>query len=406
VDVSVCPAVRVIDGTGSQTRPAEGLAVVATVPAKPFRELTVTVEVPELMTPFALARILVGVTAPVEMEKSGAFPTVTGTSTVLESALGAVPIVPVTVTVKVLAALQLTLRTFPEMVEVQPAGGVLVTASETVPANPLTALTEIVELPAVPTVVLIEAGLADNEKSWIVTLTLVVLETVLGAVPVVPVTITLNGATPVEQVTERTAPENVAVQPAGTVPAEKVTVPTKPLTGVTVTVDVPGTVASVVIAGADNEKSWTVMLKAVVVLLPVWIVSVAAGVYAALILAVPVAVAVKLAGQVAVPTVALATRVQGEPVKDPAAVPVRVKVTVPDGVVAPVVEVSLTVAVQLDAWFTSTVPVHATEVVVACATRLLKTPVAKVSGTDEPDTPIKDTQEFGLLLAEHVGSLR
>jgi hypothetical protein len=72
---------------------------------------------------------------------------------------------------------------------------------------------------------------------------------------VVPVTITLNGATPVEQLTERTAPEKLAVQPAGTVPAEKVTTPVKPWIGVTVTVEVPATVARVVIAGADNEKS-------------------------------------------------------------------------------------------------------------------------------------------------------
>jgi hypothetical protein len=69
------------------------------------------------------------------------------------------------------------------------------------------------------------------------------------------VTVTLNGATPVAQVTDNTAPVKLAVQPAGTVPAEKVTVPAKPLTGVTVTVEVPATVARVVIAGAESEKS-------------------------------------------------------------------------------------------------------------------------------------------------------
>jgi hypothetical protein len=88
-----------------------------------------------------------------------------------------------------------------------------------------------------------------------VTLTLVVLDSVLGAVPVVPVTVTLNGATPVEHVTDSTAPEKVAVQPAGTVPALNVTVPANPLIGVTVTVEVPATVARVVIAGADRLKS-------------------------------------------------------------------------------------------------------------------------------------------------------
>jgi hypothetical protein len=78
---------------------------------------------------------------------------------------------------------------------------------------------------------------------------------VFGAVPVVPVTTTLNGATPVEHVTDNTAPENDAVQPAGTAPAVKVTVPPNPLIGVTVTVDVPVTVARVVIVGADRLKS-------------------------------------------------------------------------------------------------------------------------------------------------------
>ena len=77
----------------------------------------------------------------------------------------------------------------------------------------------------------------------------------MGEVPVVPVTSTLNGATPVAHVTERTAPEKDAVQPVGTVPAAKVTVPTNPLIGVTDNVDVPATVASVVIDGADRLKS-------------------------------------------------------------------------------------------------------------------------------------------------------
>ena len=153
------------EATGSQVKPAEGLAVIATVPAKLFREATVTVEDPELITPPALARILEGVTAPVEIEKSIAFPIVTGTFTVLESVFGAVPVVPVIVTVKVLAALQLTVKTLPERAEVQPKGGVLVTASETVPVKLLIGLTEIVEVPAVLTAVLIEVGLADRLKS-------------------------------------------------------------------------------------------------------------------------------------------------------------------------------------------------------------------------------------------------
>ena len=54
---------------------------------------------------------------------------------------------------------------------------------------------------------------------------------------------------------DNTAPEKLAVQPAGTVPAENVTTPANPLIEVTVTVEVPATVARVVMAGADREKS-------------------------------------------------------------------------------------------------------------------------------------------------------
>lgn len=80
----------------------------------------------------------------------------------------------------------------------------------------------------------------------------------MGAVPLIPVTTTLKGDTPVEQVTDNTAPLNIAAQPEGTAPAVKVTVPAKPLIGVTVTVEVPATVANVVIAEADKLKSGTV----------------------------------------------------------------------------------------------------------------------------------------------------
>jgi hypothetical protein len=221
-----------------------------TVPEKLPTGVIVIVEVPATV---ANVVIEVGLADTVNPEST------TGTLTVRDNVLGAVPVVPVTVTVNVLlgSGLQLTDRTFvAEIVSVQPVGGVLVTASETVPEKPLMLVTEIVEVPAVPGVLrTIVDGAADSEKSWTVTLTVVVRDSVLGAVPVVPVTTTLNGATPVAQVTERMAPENDAVHPAGTVPAVKVTVPAKPLIGVTVTVEVPAKVASVVIAGADNEKS-------------------------------------------------------------------------------------------------------------------------------------------------------
>jgi hypothetical protein len=62
----------------------------------------------------------------------------------------------------------------------------------------------------------------------------------------------------------------------------------------------------------------------------------------------------KLAGveQVAVPAVVPATRVQGEPVML-TATPVSVNATVPTGVVG-LLEVSVTVALQVKAWFTTT----------------------------------------------------
>ena len=78
-----------------------------------------------------------------------------------------------------------------------------------------------------------------------------------GALPVVPVTGTVNGATPLAQVTERTAPVNAAEQPEGTAPAANVTVPENALIGVTATVEMPATVARVVIWGPAIEKSTT-----------------------------------------------------------------------------------------------------------------------------------------------------
>jgi len=174
---------------------------------------------------------------------------------VLESVLGAVPVVPVMTTLNGATPVeQVTERTAPLKVAAQPEGTVPA-VKVTVPAKPLIGVTVTVDVPA--TVARVVMAGADNEKSWTVTLTLLVLESVLEAVPVVPVTRTLKGATPVEHVTDNTAPLNMAVQPAGTAPAENVTVPVNPFMGVTVTVEVPATVASVVIAGADRLKSTT-----------------------------------------------------------------------------------------------------------------------------------------------------
>jgi hypothetical protein len=78
---------------------------------------------------------------------------------------------------------------------------------------------------------------------------------VLDNPPLEPVTITLNGGTPVAHVTDKTLLENTAVQPEGAAPAENVTDPVNPLSGVTAIVELPATVARVVIPGPAIEKS-------------------------------------------------------------------------------------------------------------------------------------------------------
>jgi hypothetical protein len=103
----------------------------------------VTVDVPELV-----ARILDGVTAPRETVKVGAAPIATETVVVLERVVGAVPVVPVIVRVKVAGegtAVQLTVKTVPETLAVQPVGAALV-ENETVPENPLIAVKDNVEV--------------------------------------------------------------------------------------------------------------------------------------------------------------------------------------------------------------------------------------------------------------------
>ena len=95
---------------------------------------------------------------------------------------------------------------------------------------------------------------ADNEKSRTVTETAVDLD----RPPLEPVTGTAKGATPVAHVTDRTAPVNEPPQPVGKLKPElmaKATAPVNPLMGVTATVEVPATVARVVIAGPAIEKS-------------------------------------------------------------------------------------------------------------------------------------------------------
>ena len=137
------PATRVTEVTELHRRPVEGFAESVTVPVKPFTDVTVTVDVPE-----SVARILAGLTAPSETVKVGTPPTETETVVVLASVVGAVPVVPVIVRVKVAGvgtAVQLTVKTVPETLAEQPVGAALV-ENETVPENPLIAVNDNVEV--------------------------------------------------------------------------------------------------------------------------------------------------------------------------------------------------------------------------------------------------------------------
>jgi hypothetical protein len=171
------------------------------------------------------------------------------------------PLVPVTGTLKTATPVaQVTERTAPVNEPEQPVGKTKPDemAKETEPVNPLIGVTATVEVPAKVARAVI-AGPAI-EKSWMVTETLVDLDKVAVPLVVVPVTGTLNPATPVAQVTDRTAPVNEPEQPVGKtkpVVTAKVTEPVNPLIAVTATVEVPATVARVVIAGPAMEKSTT-----------------------------------------------------------------------------------------------------------------------------------------------------
>jgi hypothetical protein len=182
--------------------------------------------------------------------------TVTETVVVLANVFGAVPAVPVIVRLKVGGlgvAVQLTVSVVPETLAVQPVGAALV-ENETGPAKPLIPVKDRDEVLGVPTTTVNVDGVAETEKSRIVTATVVLLERPL----LVPVTGTLNGATPVAQVTDRVAPVNEPEQPVGkTKPVliAKVTAPVNPLMFVTAIVEEPATVARVEIGGPAIEKS-------------------------------------------------------------------------------------------------------------------------------------------------------
>jgi hypothetical protein len=96
--------------------------------------------------------------------------------------------------------------------------------------------------------------------------------------------------------------------------------------------------------------------------------------YEAVTAAVPEVDAVKVEVHVALAVVPDRVHAVNAPVT-----PVSESVTVPVGVVAPVVEVSVTVTVHVEAWFTTTGVVQLTVVVVVCSgtavTAMMKVPV-------------------------------
>ena len=172
---------------------------------------------------------------------------------VLDNVLGAVPAIPVTVRLKGATPVEHeTDRRLPENDAVHPFG-VVPGVNVTVFANPLTRETLTVAEPV--TVASVVMAGTERLKSWIVIKTSVVLDRVWGVVPATPVTRTSNGEMPEVQSTDNMLLAIVAMHPLGTVPALSAIVPAKPLMGVIVTVDVPETVARVVMAGEEMLKS-------------------------------------------------------------------------------------------------------------------------------------------------------
>ncbi len=163
------------------------------------------------------------------------------------------PLVPVTVTVKVAALGQLTVKaevpdtprvTFDTLrIALQPVGAP-VGVSETTPVNPLTAVTVIVDTAEDPATKVSDVGLAVTVKS--VTVTATVAE--WDSEPLVPVTVTVKLAEPEQLTVSVEVPDapkvilvgfRVAVQPAGAPVAVSETTPLKPLTDVTLINELP-----------------------------------------------------------------------------------------------------------------------------------------------------------------------
>jgi hypothetical protein len=126
--------------------------------------------------------------------------------------------------------------------QVRPVEGFAVNV--TVPAKPFTEATVTSEVPEL--VARTSAGVTAPRETVKVctpptlTETVVVLDNVTGAVPVVPVMVRVNvaGVGKAVQLTERVVPETLAVQPVEAALVENATVPAKPLIGVNDSVEV------------------------------------------------------------------------------------------------------------------------------------------------------------------------
>lgn len=187
------------------------------------------------------------------------------------------PLVPVTVTfvVPVVAVLEaVKVRVLVVVVEaglklaVTPVGRPLA-ESVTVPVNPFTGVIVIVLLPVAPCATL--TALPDSEKSGVFLTTVTEMVVVCVSEPLVPVMVTVDvPATAVLEALNVTVfPLSEAVTPEGVAPTLKVTLPVKPLKGVTVIVllaAAPPWVTETLTGFADSEKSgWPVTVRTSVV---------------------------------------------------------------------------------------------------------------------------------------------
>jgi hypothetical protein len=148
--------------------------------------------------------------------------------------------------------------------QVRPAGDTD-EVKATVPVNALTGVTVIVDVAAVPAVVPNDVGLAETVKSATATLTAKVAE--CDNVPLFPVIVTVNA--PLAEATQDNAKVPDPVTPVGfrvqlrpvegDTAAVRLTTPAKPLTAVTVIVEVavPATLIAADVGLALIVKSWT-----------------------------------------------------------------------------------------------------------------------------------------------------